>query len=124
MRYYMMIIALAIGAAQAQTSAMPNSASQNTPVHAKAQLPKAQGLWIDVRSAEEYQAGHLEGAHNIVHTQIGEKITAISSDKNAPIHLYCKSGRRAEIARQTLLGMGYTNVINHGGYENLKNQYR
>jgi phage shock protein E len=36
-------------------------------------------------------------------------------DKNTPIIVYCKSGRRASTAKQALVDLGYTNVHNAGG---------
>ena len=85
----------------------------------KSQTIKNSGIWIDVRSPEEFAEGHLEDAINIPHDQIVAKITEISADKNAPLNLYCRSGRRAENALQELRKLGYTNVINHGGYQEL-----
>ena len=84
-----------------------------------AQPAKAKGVWIDVRSAEEFKEGHLQGALNIPHDQIVERIKSVSPDKNAPVNLYCRSGRRAEAALTELKKAGYTNVTNHGGYEDL-----
>ena len=83
------------------------------------QQEKAKGVWIDVRSAEEFNAGHLQGAVNIPHDKIIEGVKALGSDKDAPINLYCRSGRRAEAALTELKNAGYTNVTNHGGYEDL-----
>ena len=83
------------------------------------QPEKAKGVWIDVRSAEEFNAGHLQGAVNIPHDQILARIQAVSPDKNAPVNLYCRSGRRAETALTELKNAGYTNVTNHGGNEDL-----
>lgn len=83
------------------------------------QPEKAKGIWIDVRSAEEFNAGHLQDAVNIPHDKIIEGVKAIGSDKDAPINLYCRSGRRAEAALTELKNAGYTNVTNHGGYEDL-----
>lgn len=80
----------------------------------------AQSLWIDVRTAEEYRAGHLEGAVHIPFDEIEQKITAISADKTQDIQLYCRSGRRSGIALETLRSMGYNNVTNAGAYEQLK----
>lgn len=82
-------------------------------------LPKQKGVWIDVRSEEEFKSGHLQGAVNIPHDQIVERIKSVSPDKNAPVNLYCRSGRRAEAALTELKKAGYTNVTNHGGYEDL-----
>lgn len=83
------------------------------------QPEKAKGVWIDVRSAEEFNAGHLQDAVNIPHDKIIARIQAVSPDKNAPVNLYCRSGRRAEAALNELKNAGYTNVTNHGGYEDL-----
>ena len=81
---------------------------------------RQEAVWIDVRTPEEYAAGHLENAKNIPHDQIGQQIATHVPNKNTPINLYCRSGRRAETAKQVLESMGYTNVQNRGGYEQLK----
>lgn len=83
---------------------------------------KAEGIWIDVRSVAEYQQGHLENALNITNEHISEKIPTIAPNKDTPIHLYCRSGSRAEVVKTTLTNMGYTNVTNHGGYDDLIKQ--
>ena len=103
--------------------AVPFFASANTAPQTEQQSAvqpeKAKGVWIDVRSAEEFNAGHLQDAVNIPHDKIIEGVKAIGSDKDAPINLYCRSGRRAEAALTELKNAGYTNVTNHGGYEDL-----
>jgi phage shock protein E len=76
----------------------------------------AKAICIDVRTAEEYATGFYPGAINISYEVIGEKISAVAPDKSAEIHLYCRSGRRSGIALKTLMDMGYTHVINEGGY--------
>ena len=113
------LFAVAISAVAISTSfvAYANTAPQTE--QSAVQQEKAKGVWIDVRSAEEFNAGHLQGAVNIPHDKIVEGIKAISSDKDAPINLYCRSGRRAEAALTELKNAGYTNVTNHGGYEDL-----
>lgn len=103
----------------ANTSAKQDNAKSQTQSQIK---PKAKGVWIDVRSLEEYKAGHLLNSVNIPVGDIASKISAIEPNKNNPINLYCRSGRRAEVARTELLKLGYTNVTNHGGYEDLKQQ--
>lgn len=83
-------------------------------------LAVAQSLWIDVRTLEEYKAGHLEGAVHIPYDEIEQKISAVSADKTADIQLYCRSGRRSGIALETLRRLGYSKVTNAGAYEQLK----
>ena len=80
----------------------------------------AQNLWIDVRTIDEYKAGHLEGAINIPYDEIEQKITAVAADKATDIQLYCRSGRRSGIALETLRSLGYSKVTNAGAYEQQK----
>ena len=80
-------------------------------------------IWIDVRTQEEWDAGHLEEAVHIPHEQIAAKILEVTEKKDATIHLYCRSGGRAGRAKSALEAIGFTNVINDGGYEDiLKNR--
>ncbi|MBC8403115.1 MAG: rhodanese-like domain-containing protein [Candidatus Marinimicrobia bacterium] len=77
-------------------------------------------LIIDVRTDKEFDSGHLQGAINTSYQVIGENIADLTCCKNQEIILYCRSGRRSEIAKTTLLELGYTNVTNAGGYEEIK----
>lgn len=72
---------------------------------------------IDARSPQEYAAGHLEGARLMPHDAIGSLIGAQVPDKSTPILLYCRSGGRSELARETLVALGYTAVENLGGLQ-------
>ena len=72
---------------------------------------------LDVRSAEEYGSGHLQGALNIPHDRIVEQIGSVAPDRTAQIILYCRSGRRADTALNALKAAGYENVSNYGGLE-------
>ncbi len=75
---------------------------------------------IDVRTAEEFKAGHLDSAILIPYDLVSQKIIDVTTDLDAVIIIYCRSGGRAGIAKNTLEGMGYTNITNAGGYEQLK----
>lgn len=86
---------------------------------AQVQKHKEGVVWIDVRTAGEFEQGHLSHAINIPYEQVGEKIAQVATNKNTPIHLYCHSGRRAEVALNTLKNMGYTQVFNEGAYIDL-----
>ena len=106
----------------AATIAVPFFASANTAPQTEqnaVQPEKAKGVWIDVRSAEEFNSGHLQDAVNIPHDKIVEGVKALGSAKDEPINLYCRSGRRAEVALTELKNASYTNVTNHGGYGDL-----
>ena len=77
----------------------------------------AEPFWIDVRSAAEYSEGHVEQAVNIPHQEIAEQIVAVTAEKDAEIYVYCRSGRRSGIAKETLENLGYTAVVNVGGLD-------
>ncbi|WP_152625293.1 rhodanese-like domain-containing protein [Cellvibrio sp. OA-2007] len=82
-------------------------------------LTLATDIWIDVRTTDEFNAGHIEGAAHIPYEEIAMRIAEVTTDKDAKIHLYCRSGNRSGIAQQTLQAMGFTNTINEGGYEQI-----
>lgn len=73
--------------------------------------------WIDVRSEGEFAAGHVEGAINIPHTEITAHIAEVASNKDARLYLYCRSGRRSAFAADALAGLGYSDVVDVGGFE-------
>lgn len=78
-------------------------------------------VWIDVRSAGEFNGGNIAGAHNIPHTEIIDGVAKLNLDKDAEILLYCRSGRRAGFALEQLNKLGYTNVKNIGGFNDAQN---
>ena len=78
---------------------------------------------IDVRSDEEFNAGHLQGALHMPYQEIGELISDKVKDKNAEIILYCRSGGRADKAKKTLIELGYTLVENGGGLDGMKKRF-
>lgn len=102
--------------------ALPSYANSASAPQAAVEAKKAEGVWIDVRTADEFNQGHLQDAVNIEHREIGEKISQLKLAKDAQINLYCRSGRRAEVAMAELKKLGYTNVTNHGGYDDLIQQ--
>jgi phage shock protein E len=72
---------------------------------------------IDVRTPDEFAAGHLERAINI-DVEGADFAGAVSSlDKAGTYVLYCHSGRRAGIALDTMTGLGFKNLTNAGGIE-------
>ena len=76
--------------------------------------------WIDVRIPEQYQTEHIDGAINIPLKQLKEDVGHQVKNKDDTLHLYCNSGRQSGIAKQVLLDMGYTKVLNEGGIDRVK----
>lgn len=74
-------------------------------------------LLIDTRNADEYAEGHVRNAILIPYTEIAGRIAEVTTDRQTPVHVYCRTGRRAGIAKETLESLGYRNVTNLGSVE-------
>ncbi len=72
-------------------------------------------LLLDVRTAEEYTTGHIAGSQLLPYDEIPSRVSELPADKNRPIIVYCRSGRRSKLAADTLLGLGYTSIYDLGG---------
>ena len=119
MRLALIVITAALVACTpASNKPAASPAAQTTATSATQQV-----VLIDVRTPEEFQTGNLPNSVNVPYEQIGKQIGTLTADKNAPIHLYCKSGRRASVAMEELQKLGYTNVRNLGGYQDLVGKY-
>ena len=70
---------------------------------------------VDVRSKEEYEAGHIPGAILIPNESIGTEQPKELPDLNQVILVYCRSGNRSRQASEKLANIGYTNVYDFGG---------
>jgi phage shock protein E len=73
---------------------------------------------IDVRTEQEWRAGHLDGAILIPHDRIEQEIAAVAPDKKTRIYLYCRTGRRTGLAFDALKKAGYEDLINMSTLEN------
>lgn len=70
---------------------------------------------VDVRTAEEYEEGHVPGALLVPNEEIAGTPPELLPDLDAPLLVYCRSGRRSAEAAQKLTDMGYTAVFDMGG---------
>jgi rhodanese-related sulfurtransferase len=67
---------------------------------------------LDVRTVEEFEEGHIPSAVNIPHKELEARLAELSGAKNTQVVIYCRSGRRAEVARQVLEKSGF-NQLDH-----------
>lgn len=65
---------------------------------------------LDVRTPEEYAAGHVPGARNIAHELLPSRLAELADARDRDIVVYCRSGRRSAIALDTLRAAGFTRV--------------
>ena len=82
-----------------------------------------EAIIVDVRRDDEYKTGHIPGAVLLtMETITAETAAKVLPDKNQMILIYCRSGRRSKIAAQSLLDLGYTNLIEFGGILDYKGE--
>lgn len=74
---------------------------------------------IDVRTPEEFAAGHLRGAVNVDVSEPDFVERIADLDETAAYVIYCASGNRAGTAIQTMRDQGFDDLINGGGFEDL-----
>ena len=72
-------------------------------------------ILLDVRRADEFEAGHIPGAVNLPNEEIGAEEIPSLPDKMQTIYIYCRSENRSKQAADKLLALGYTNLIEFGG---------
>ena len=70
---------------------------------------------LDVRTAEEFAAGHIPDAINIPNEVIGTTEIPELPQKDQLILVYCRSGNRSKQASEKLVALGYTNIVEFGG---------
>ena len=72
-------------------------------------------ILLDVRTPEEYAAGHIPGAINIPNEDIGTEEIPRLPEKDQRIYVYCRSGNRSKQASEKLVALGYTDIVEIGG---------
>jgi NADPH-dependent 2,4-dienoyl-CoA reductase/sulfur reductase-like enzyme/rhodanese-related sulfurtransferase len=65
---------------------------------------------LDVRTAREWQAGHLDGAAHIPVDDLRQRLAEVPADR--PVAIHCGSGYRSYIAQRILMNCGRRNVRN------------
>ena len=79
-------------------------------------IKKDNYLIIDVRTEEEYNDLHVKDSINIPYDEINKNSEI---PKNKIILVYCRSGKRSNMAYQTLSSLGYE-VYDLGSIDNIK----
>ena len=77
---------------------------------------------LDVRTQEEFDAGHIASAILLPYDEIALKAATVLPDKEKEIVLYCRSGRRSAIAKKALVELGYKDIEDFGGINRWKGE--
>lgn len=95
--------------------------TQNKPVKISAEEAKKiidsdiDYIILDVRSKEEYDEGHIDGAVLLPVDNIKDEAGPVIGGKNKTILVYCRSGNRSSLAASRLASLGYTDIRDFGG---------
>ncbi len=120
---FLVLLACAAGTALAEPPAPPAAAAPATPVAAaptapvpaaplvpaaqvEASLAHPDFILLDVRTPEEFRAGHVPGAINIPVQELDARQADVAALGDRPLVVYCRSGHRAGIALEWLAAHG------------------
>lgn len=107
---FSVILALAVGYMFLKRSGQVSSKEA-------AEYLKNGAMLIDVRSSNEFEAGHIMQAYNIPLDRIEVMAPSVVKQKNKILLLHCSTGMRSNAAKKKLQNLGYTQVFNVGSYE-------
>ncbi len=112
------------------TTTKPPEKAQYTDItvqQAKDMIDRGEVFIMDVRTQEEYDAGHIKGSTLIPVQELDKALNKIPRDKK--ILVYCRTGHRSVQASEILVNNGFTQVYNmkggivewaNSGYEQVK----
>jgi len=70
---------------------------------------------LDVRTPEEFAAGHVPGAINIPHTELAARVAELEGSRDSDIVVYCRTGKRAAEALGVLEKSGFKRLMHLEG---------
>ncbi|WP_339630674.1 rhodanese-like domain-containing protein [Bizionia echini] len=87
----------------------------------KTQIEAGKVQLVDVRTPDEFNAGHITNAKNIDFFAPSFERQFEKLNKEKPVYIYCRSGARSKKAASKLSAMGFTEIYDlKGGYLNWK----
>ncbi len=70
---------------------------------------------VDVRTREEYEEVYIDGAISIPLDELEETAGKLLKDRERPVMVYCRSGKRSMEAAKILDRLGYKHIYDMGG---------
>ena len=81
-----------------------------TPLQVTQMINRGKTTVVDVRSAEEFAAGHLRDAKHIPLADLGNRIGELDKSKTRTVVVVCQTGARADKAARQLQAAGFEDV--------------
>jgi phage shock protein E len=92
----------------------PSEAGDDTQLALARQWLKSGGVLLDVRTPEEFAAGHARGARNIPVHELSARLHELPA--GTAVVVYCRSGARSAVAQAMLAQAGF-DAVNAGGLD-------
>ena len=114
-------VALAVVAAIASVGLLAGCSSNNEatkkvdPVEFSEVIAQPGVIILDVRTPEEFNAGHIANAININVADSNFSSEVSKLDKNATIAVYCRSANRSAVATNEMADLGFTDMYDMQG---------
>jgi len=106
---FIVAIALISGGALLFPALAPRG-KRATPLQVTQMLNRGKTTIVDVRSAEEFAAGHLRDAKHIPLADLGARIGELDKSKNRTVVMVCQTGARSDKAARQLQAAGFEDV--------------
>lgn len=81
-----------------------------TPLQVTQMINRGKTTVVDVRSADEFAAGHLRDAKHIPLADLANRIGELDKSKNRTVVVVCQTGARADKAARQLQAAGFEDV--------------
>jgi len=115
-----MLIGLAIGSGLALLLPMLSRSvagiASLTVTEAVMLINRKSALVLDVREADEFAQGHLQGARHVPLSQLSARLKELEKFRDKPVLVVCQRGKRANAAAKLLKAQNFTtlNVLKGG----------
>ena len=86
-----------------------------TPLQVTQMINRGKTTVVDVRSAEEFAAGHLRDAKHIPLADLGNRTGELDKSKNRTVVVVCQSGARGDKAARQLQAAGFEDALSLEG---------
>jgi len=74
-------------------------------------LVNSGALALDVRGAQDYEAGHIIDARHMPAGEVAQRGESLKKYKDKPVLVYCESGFSSASAARTLRAQGFNKVV-------------
>ena len=106
---FLVAIAVLAGGALLWPALAPRG-KRASPLQLTQMINRGKTTIVDVRSSEEFAAGHLRDAKHIPLADLGARIGELDKSKNRTVIMVCQTGARSDKAARQLQAAGFEDV--------------